>query len=147
MSAAVQISVVVPVLDEEQSLPVLYAEVRETIERLGQSFELIFVDDHSTDGSLRAMLHLGAGDARVRVIRFRRNFGQTAALAAGFEFARGEVVITMDGDLQNDPADIPLLIETLEQGWDIVAGWRRDRRDRVWTRRLPSWLANRLINL
>jgi len=147
MSAAVQISVVVPVLDEEQSLPVLYAEVRETIERLGQSFELIFVDDHSTDGSLRAMLHLGAGDARVRVIRFRRNFGQTAALAAGFEFARGEVVITMDGDLQNDPADIPLLIETLEQGWDIVAGWRRDRHDRVWTRRLPSWLANRLINL
>jgi glycosyltransferase involved in cell wall biosynthesis len=147
MSPSVQISVVVPVLDEERSLPVLYAELVETLERMGRSFELVFVDDHSTDGSLRAMLHLGAGDPRVRVIRFRRNFGQTAALAAGFEHARGEIVVTMDGDLQNDPADIPLLVDTLERGWDIVAGWRRNRSERMWTRRLPSWLANRLINL
>jgi glycosyltransferase involved in cell wall biosynthesis len=137
----------VPVLAEEESLPVLYAEVRRTLEQVGVSWELIFVDDHSTDGSLRVMLHLGAGDPRVRVIRFRRNFGQTAALSAGFEHARGEVVVTMDGDLQNDPADIPMLLETLEQGFDIVAGWRRNRQDRMWTRRLPSLAANRLINL
>ena len=147
MPAPVKISVVVPVLDEEESLPVLYQEVRETLEACGERWELIFVDDHSTDGSLRVMLHLGASDPRVRVIRFRRNFGQTAALSAGFEEARGEIVITMDGDLQNDPADIPLLLKTMDEGWDIVAGWRRDRQDRMWSRRIPSQMANRLINL
>ena len=142
-----QVSVVVPVLDEEESLPVLYQEIRGTLEGAGIPFELILVDDHSTDGSLRVMLHLGAGDRRVRVVRFRRNFGQTAAMSAGFELARGAVVVTMDGDLQNDPADIPRLVAKLDEGYDIVAGWRRDRQDRMWTRKLPSRLANRLINM
>ena len=146
MSAPVRISVVVPVLDEVESLPTLYREVRDSLEALGATFELVFVDDHSTDGSLQTMLHLGASDPRVRVVRFRRNFGQTAALSAGFEHARGEVVVTMDGDLQNDPADIPRLLAKMEQGYDIVAGWRRERRDRMTTRRVPSLVANRLVN-
>jgi glycosyltransferase involved in cell wall biosynthesis len=147
MSAPVRISVVVPVLNEEESLPELYREVRDTLGALGVSWELLFVDDHSTDGSLKAMLFLGATDPHVRIVRFRRNFGQTAALSAGFEHARGEIVVTMDGDLQNDPADIPRLVSKLEEGYDIVAGWRKDRQDTMTTRRVPSLIANRLINL
>jgi glycosyltransferase involved in cell wall biosynthesis len=145
MIASPDISVVVPVYNEEDSLPVLYREVRETLEAFGRTFELLFVDDHSTDSSLRVMLALRAEDARVRVIHFRRNFGQTAALSAGFEHSRGAVVVTMDGDLQNDPRDIPALIAKIDDGCDIVAGWRKTRRDDWLLRRVPSQVANRLI--
>jgi glycosyltransferase involved in cell wall biosynthesis len=145
MIAAPDISVVVPVYNEEDSLPVLYREVRETLEAAGKSFELLFVDDHSTDTSLRVMLALRAEDPRVRVVHFRRNFGQTAALSAGFEHTRGAIVITMDGDLQNDPRDIPALVAKIEEGCDIVAGWRKQRKDGWLLRRLPSQIANRLI--
>jgi len=145
------VSVVVPVLNEEESIPMLYREVREALDgpRVppGTRWELIFVNDHSTDASLRKMLALRATDPRIRVVSFRRNFGQTAALSAGFEHARGDVVVTMDGDLQNDPADVPELIRELERGYDIVAGWRKARQDGLFLRRVPSIVANRLINL
>jgi glycosyltransferase involved in cell wall biosynthesis len=145
MRSAPHISVVVPVFNEESSVPLVYREVRESLERANETFELVFVDDHSTDGSLRAMLALRSEDRRVRVVHFRRNFGQTAALAAGFQHARGEIVVTMDGDLQNDPADIPALIAKIREGYDIVTGWRRSRKDAFLVRRLPSIVANRLI--
>ena len=147
---APKLSIVVPVHNEEQSLPVLYAEVRAALESgrpEPMSFELILVDDHSTDRSREVMLALRARDRRVRVICFGRNFGQTAAMSAGFEQARGRVVVTLDGDLQNDPADIPRVVACLEEGYDVVAGWRRKRYDGLFLRRVPSLIANRLINL
>ncbi len=146
MAAPIDISVVIPVFDEEDSLRELHREVVDSLDSMGVSWELLFVDDCSTDSSLRVMLELRAADDRVRVIRFRRNFGQTAALSAGFDHSRGEIVVTLDGDLQNDPADIPRLVEGIHQGHDIVAGWRRRRQD-DFLRRLPSRAANRLINL
>jgi glycosyltransferase involved in cell wall biosynthesis len=146
MPSALELSVVVPVFNEEQSLRLLHAELSQCLERLGQSYEVLYVDDHSTDGTLAVLLELRAQDPRVRVVRFRRNFGQTAALSAGFEHSVGEVVVTMDGDLQNDPADIPALLAELERGADIVAGWRKHRHDGFFFRRLPSRIANRLIS-
>ncbi len=143
----VEISVVVPVLDEEESLPHLYRELSLTLNALGRPWEIIFVDDCSQDRSREVMLALRAGDRHVRVVCLRRNFGQTAAMLAGFDHSRGEIVITIDGDLQNDPADIPRLVEELERGFDVVAGWRRERHDGFVLRRLPSRLANRLINV
>lgn len=145
MAKTPEISVVVPVYNEEDSLPILYREVRDAIEAMGTSFELILVDDHSTDSSLKCMLALRAEDPRVKVLHFRRNYGQTAALSAGFEAARGGIVITMDGDLQNDPADIPRLVAKMREGFDVVAGWRKNRQDGFVLRRLPSKIANRLI--
>jgi len=139
--------VVVPVFNEAQNLRPLHAEIAQALERLGRSSEVIYVDDRSTDGSLELLLELRREDPRVRVVRFRRNFGQTAALAAGFEQARGKVVVTLDGDLQNDPADIPALLAEIDRGCDVVAGWRRHRHDGLWLRRIPSWIANRLISL
>ncbi len=153
MPRRLDLSVVVPVYNEEQSLPVLYEEIRVALDAAGDAkrafprWELVLVDDRSTDRSLEAMLALRARDPRVHIVRFRRNAGQTAALAAGFDRAHGEVVVTLDGDLQNDPADIPRLVAGLEQGYDIVAGWRRRRHDGLLLRRLPSWAANRLIAL
>jgi glycosyltransferase involved in cell wall biosynthesis len=145
MQRAPEISVVVPIYNEEESLALLHAEVRDALESMGTSFELILVDDHSTDRSLARMLELRRADPRVKVLHFRRNYGQTAALAAGFDRARGEIVITMDGDLQNDPADIPRMVAKLRQGFDIVAGWRKNRQDGFVLRRVPSRVANRLI--
>ncbi|HFE53484.1 MAG TPA: glycosyltransferase, partial [Bacteroidetes bacterium] len=107
--------------------------------------ELVLVDDGSTDGSREKLQELAQRDRRVRVVLFRRNFGQSAAMAAGFEHARGRVVVTMDGDLQNDPADIPALLEKLDEGYDVVSGWRKNRQDKLFVRKVPSWLANRLI--
>jgi glycosyltransferase involved in cell wall biosynthesis len=142
----VRISVVVPVYNEEDSLPVLHAEISAALLAMGNPpAEILFVDDRSRDGSLGVMLGLRRADARVKVIQFRKNFGQTAALAAGFEEARGDVVVTLDGDLQNDPADIPRLVEKIDEGYDIAAGWRRRRQDKLFLRRLPSIAANRLI--
>ncbi len=147
MNPAVRISVVVPVFDEEPNLRILHGEIAATLGGMGVPWEVIYVDDRSHDGSLSVMLELWRGDPHVRVIRFRARSGQTAALAAGFDQARGDVVITLDGDLQNDPADIPRLVAELEKGHDIVAGWRKARQDGFVLRRLPSRIANRMIAL
>lgn len=145
MRSAPQLSVVVPVFNEEDSVPILYEEVRAALDGAGHSFELILVDDHSTDTSLAKMLELRQRDRRVKVLHFRRNYGQTAAMSAGFERARGRVVVTLDGDLQNDPADIPRMLAKIDEGFDIVAGWRKARKDGFVLRRAPSQVANRLI--
>jgi glycosyltransferase involved in cell wall biosynthesis len=147
MAQRLFLSIVVPVYNEEESLSVLHAEVAAALAGMGNPpAEILFVDDSSSDGSLQRMLELRRADPRVKVIKFRKNFGQTAALAAGFEEAQGEVVVTLDGDLQNDPADIPRLVAKLGEGHDIVAGWRRHRRDKLILRRIPSFMANRLIS-
>ena len=142
----VDVSVVVPVLDEEESLPHLHRELREVLLEFGRPFEIVFVDDCSRDRSREVMLGLRRADPHVRVVCLRRNFGQTAAMSAGFDHSRGEVVVTIDGDLQNDPKDIPRLVTELEKGFDVVAGWRRERHDGLVLRKLPSRVANRLIN-
>ncbi|MFN2227982.1 MAG: glycosyltransferase family 2 protein [Anaerolineae bacterium] len=139
------ISVVVPVLNEEESLPHLHQQLSQVLVAGGYNYEIIVVDDGSTDGSFQVLCDLQAADPHLRVVRFRRNHGQTAAFAAGFDRARGGVVITIDADLQNDPADIPALVEKMAEGYDVVSGWRVDRQDRFLDRRLPSLIANRLI--
>jgi len=147
MNDTVELSIVIPLLNEEESVEPLYAQLKRVLEPLGQSYEIIIVDDGSTDRSFELLKGLQAQDKRLKVIRFRRNFGQTAAFAAGFEYAQGQVVVTMDADLQNDPADIPRLLEKLEEGYDVVSGWRVERWKSAWlTRRLPSVAANRLIS-
>ena len=140
------LSVVIPIKNESASIPELYRQFTETLERWGRPFEMLLVDDGSTDDSFERLAAIQARDARVRVIRFRRNFGQTAAFAAGFAHARGALIATSDGDLQNDPADIPALVALVEQGADIAAGWRKDRKDPFLSRRLPSMTANWLIS-
>lgn len=140
------LSVLIPVYNEAPNLEPLHRELTATLGAWGRPYELLFVDDGSTDGSAEALAVIHARDPHVRVIRFRRNFGQTAAFAAGFAHARGEVIVTADGDLQNDPRDIPAMVARLEEGHDIVCGWRRDRKDRWLTRRVPSMIANRLIS-
>jgi glycosyltransferase involved in cell wall biosynthesis len=144
--AGVELSVVIPVRNEAPSLVELHREFTDTLVRWGRTYEIIVVDDGSTDESFEILARLQAGDPHLRVIRFRRNFGQTAAFAAGFAHARGRLIATSDGDLQNDPHDIPAMIDTLEGGFDIVCGWRKDRKDTFVTRRLPSTLANALIS-
>jgi glycosyltransferase involved in cell wall biosynthesis len=135
-------SIVIPVHNEEESLVPLFAKIVETLEARECDFEIVFVDDASTDGSPTLLEQIASLDSRVVVVQLRRNFGQTAALAAGFDYARGEVIISMDGDFQHDPADLPLLIEKIHQGYDIVSGWRKERVDNYLTRRLPSAIAN-----
>ncbi len=147
LDTPIDVSVVVPVFDEEPNLPILHGEISEAMERTGLAWEVIYVDDRSQDGSRAVMLELWRGDPHVRVVAFRNRSGQTAAMAAGFDNSRGRVVITMDGDLQNDPADIPKLLERLNAGADIVAGWRAQRHDGFLLRKLPSRIANRLIGL
>jgi glycosyltransferase involved in cell wall biosynthesis len=140
-----RLSVVVPLLDEQDNLPALYEQITRALKGR-YDYEIIFVDDGSTDGSFGILKNLHVSDHHVRVIRFRRNFGQTAALSAGFAHARGEVVVAMDADLQNDPADIPMLVAKLDEGYDVVSGWRKKRQDKALTRRLPSMMANWLIS-
>ena len=143
---APDLSVVIPLCDEEPNVARLHHELTAALGAWGRSYELLFIDDGSTDGTFPALQALQAGDPRVRVIAFRRNFGQTAAFAAGFAHARGRVIATSDGDLQNDPRDLPMMVERLDDGYDIVCGWRRERRDPWLTRRVPSNLANWLIS-
>ncbi len=140
------ISVVIPIYNEAEGLPALYRALSETLEHLPQSTEIVFVDDGSKDGSAAVLDEFGAADPRVRVLHLARNYGQTAALMAGFRSSTGDVVIPMDGDGQNDPADIPRLLDKLAEGFDVVSGWRQARHDRALTRRLPSAVANRLIS-
>jgi glycosyltransferase involved in cell wall biosynthesis len=141
-----ELSVVIPIKNESENIPRLYQELTASLERFGRPYEILCVDDGSTDDSFELLAGLQSGDPRWRIIRFRRNFGQTAAFAAGFARARGRYVVTSDGDLQNDPADIPSMVLRLEQGFDIVCGWRHDRKDPFISRRLPSMIANRLIS-
>ena len=147
MTAVPDISVVIPIRNEAPALKDLHREVTQTLAGWGRSYELIIVDDGSTDDSFEILAHLQAVDPRLRVIRFRRNFGQTAAFAAGFDHARGRVIVTSDGDLQNDPRDIPAMVDVLERGADIVCGWRKNRKDAFLSRRLPSMIANLVISI
>ena len=140
------LSVVIPVRNESANVDPLCRELVESLEASGRTFEVILIDDGSTDDTFAKLAAQQARDARLRVIRFRRNFGQTAAFAAGFAHARGAYIVTSDGDLQNDPRDIPRMVDLIEQGHDIVCGWRKDRKDAFLTRRLPSMLANQLIS-
>jgi glycosyltransferase involved in cell wall biosynthesis len=141
-----ELSIVIPVRNESPNIKPLYDELTQTLGQYGRSYELLIVDDGSTDDTFEQLAALQARDSRLRVIRFRRNFGQTAAFAAGFAHARGRLVVTSDGDLQNDPHDIPAMVALIEQGNDIVCGWRKDRKDTFVNRRLPSMLANKLIS-
>ena len=143
---APEISIFLPVLNEEPNLRPLHARLDEALVKLGRSAEIIYVDDGSTDGSLTVLRELARLDPRVRVVALRRNYGQTPAMAAGIDAARGEVLIPMDADLQNDPADIARLLEKIDEGYDVVSGWRKNRKDPLVTRKLPSMLANWLIS-
>ena len=141
------ISVIVPLKDERDSLAGVVHEINQALEALGESWEILLVDDGSTDGTWQAIEALAREDERIVGLRFARNCGQTAALSAGFDYSRGQIIIPIDGDGQNDPADIVRLRAKLEEGYDVVSGWRRHRRDAALSRRLPSMLANRLISL
>ena len=140
------LTVVIPVYDEVESLPHLHEGLVRVLEDLGRTWEVIYCDDGSTDGSFEVLRGFAHDDPRVRVLRFRRNFGQTAAMAAGFEHARGDVIVPMDADLQNVPEDIPRLLEVLDQGYDVVSGWRASRKDSFWAVTLPSRVGNAVIS-
>src|ERR671912_1585101 len=144
--ASPEISLFLPVLNEEPNLRPLHLKIDESLAALGRTAEIIYVDDGSTDGSLEVLKELAARDPRVRVIALRRNYGQTAAMAAGIDAARGEVLIPMDADLQNDPVDIARLMAKLDEGFDVVSGWRKERQDKMVTRKIPSAIANWIIS-
>jgi glycosyltransferase involved in cell wall biosynthesis len=139
------LSIVIPIYNEDENIQILYEKLKETLDPIKKEYEIVFVDDGSTDRTLPILEEIQAKDKRVVVLSLRRNFGQTAAFAAGFDFARGDVIVTMDGDLQNDPADIPKLLELIKDN-DLVSGWRKKRKDPFFTRRLPSIIANWLIS-
>lgn len=140
------LSVVIPLFNEEESIVTLFQELMDTLKSTGYEFELIFIDDGSTDRSLSILEEIYKDNPEVVVISFRKNFGQTAALSAGFDHARGDIIVTLDADLQNDPKDIPKLLEKLDKGYDVVNGWRYERKDPFFSRRLPSIIANKIIS-
>ncbi len=141
------LSLVIPVYNEEQNLDLLFESICTVLAPIRKTWEVIFVDDGSSDGSLNTLRQLAADDPEhVRVIVFRRNFGQTAAITAGIDHSRGDIIVLLDADLQNDPADIPMLLQKLDEGYDVVSGWRKDRKDNALTRNLPSHVANALIS-
>ena len=139
------LSIVVPVYNEEDNIRPLFEKIQTVCDAIGDAYEVLFVDDGSKDKTFSVLSELSEQEARLSVIRFQRNAGQTAAMAAGFEFAQGERIISMDGDLQNDPSDIPKLLEKLDEGYDLVCGWRKERQDKFLTRRVPSVIANWII--
>src|SRR5688500_8816418 len=143
---APEISIFLPVYNEEPNLMPLHAKLDEALKTLERSAEIVYVDDGSTDGSLKILREIAEVDPRVRVVGLRRNYGQTAAMAAGIDAASGTVLIPMDADLQNDPADIKRLLQKLDEGYDVVSGWRKNRQDKMVTRKIPSMIANRLIS-
>lgn len=146
MNKQVDVSIVVPLYNEEGNVQELYRELRSVLDRHSSTFEILFINDGSTDRTADLLKELSSSDPHVVVVNFRRNFGQTAAMSAGFDYSRGDIVITMDGDLQNDPADIPKFLEKINEGFDVVAGWRYKRQDPFLSRRLPSMIANRIIS-
>jgi glycosyltransferase involved in cell wall biosynthesis len=140
-----ELSVIVPFFNEEESIERMHAAIVDAVEPIGKSFEMVFVDDGSRDQTLERAVDIARRDSRVRIVKFRRNYGQTPAMAAGIEQACGRILITMDGDLQNDPADIAHFLEKIDEGYDIVVGWRFDRQDKLISRKIPSKIANWLI--
>ena len=140
------VSVIIPVYNERENVLPLYRQLDMVLRPLGCNYEVLFVDDGSNDGTDEQLQRLAASDTRIKVVRFRRNYGQTAAMQAGFDLASGEVLVTIDGDLQNDPNDIPMMLQKLEEGYDLVHGWRRNRQDAWLHRKLPSRIANWLIS-
>ena len=144
-SKSIDISVAVPVYNERENVELLHRALKTALDPLGREYEIILVDDGSRDGTREVLRKIAEEDPRVRVILFRRNFGQSAAMAAGFKACQGKVIVAMDGDLQNDPADIPRLVERIESGYDVVSGWRKNRKDKLVLRKIPSRIANRLI--
>ncbi|WP_225931354.1 glycosyltransferase family 2 protein [Leptolyngbya sp. 7M] len=141
-----ELSLFLPVLNEEDNLRPMQAKIRAALEELGKTAEIIYVDDGSTDRSLEILREIAVEDRHVRVISLRRNYGQTAAMSAGIDAARGEILIPMDADLQNDPADIKRLLEKLDEGYDVVSGWRKNRQDKMISRKIPSMIANKIIS-
>ncbi|TYT23242.1 glycosyltransferase family 2 protein [Dictyoglomus thermophilum] len=139
----VNVSLVIPVKDEEGTLETLYEKILEVLESLNLSFEILFIDDGSTDRSFDIMKQLSQRDSRVKIVRFRRNFGKAAALSCGFEKAKGEIIITMDADLQDDPKEIPKFIDLINNGYDVVSGWKKDRKD-PWSKKVPSKIFNKI---
>ena len=146
IKSRLNLSIIIPVRNEKENIPLLYQEITAIVSKLGLTYEIIYINDGSTDGTTEELNSLEKFDTHVVIIEFKKNYGQTAALSAGFRFCRGERIITMDGDLQNDPADIPMLLAKLDEGYDLVNGWRKDRHDDFLTRRIPSIVANRIIN-
>ncbi len=142
----IYLSIVIPVYNEEDNIGPLYDEIIAAIKGLYRDFEIIFINDGSTDRSLQQIKKINQKNSRVKAISFRKNFGQSAAISSGFDYCRGDIVVTLDGDLQNDPADIPRVVDTVLEGYDIVNGWRKDRKDRFFTRKIPSFLGNKLIS-
>jgi glycosyltransferase involved in cell wall biosynthesis len=149
MSEAIKetLSILIPVFNEEESISPLYDRLMTALKKTGRPYEVIFVDDGSSDSSLEILLDISKKNPNVKVISLSRNFGQTAALSAGIDFSSGEILIPMDGDLQNDPEDILPLLQKIEEGYDVVSGWRKSRKDSLLTRRFPSMVANRMISL
>ena len=141
----IQISVIVPLYNEKENVPILYNSIRKVLQDLSKTYEMVFIDDGSIDGTRTILKDLAGKDPMLKVILFRKNFGQSAAMAAGFRKSRGDVVIAMDGDLQNDPSDIPRLLAKIQEGYDVVSGWRKNRKDKLLLRKIPSRIANRLI--
>lgn len=140
------VSIVIPVRDEVENVPILYGQLVRVLNESQRLFEVLFVDDGSTDGTLDKLTEIAHADERVKVIELRKNFGQTAAMHAGLQLAAGDVIVTLDGDLQNDPADIPVMLAKIEEGYDLVHGWRKHRQDAWLHRKLPSRIANWLIS-
>lgn len=142
-----KLSIVIPIYNEEENIKALYEELDGVMTGLGKEYEIVFVDDGSSDRSLELLEGIQAEDRHVVVVSFRRNFGQTAAMAAGFDYASGDVIVTMDGDMQNDPHDIQKLLTKMDEGYDLVSGWRYNRQDAFINRKLPSMIANKIISI
>ena len=141
-----ELSIVIPVFNEEENIAPLVQEIDQVLAPMQERYEIVVVDDGSKDGTFATLRKIFTPAGRLKIVRLKRNFGQTAALAAGLDHADGEIVVLMDGDAQNDPADIPLLVKKIAEGNDLVAGWRHERKDPFFTRRLPSMIANQLIS-
>jgi len=145
-AADIILSIVIPIFNEEENIEILFQEILKSVQGIYKDFEVIFINDGSTDGSLYQLKTLNKKDKRFKVISFRKNFGQSTAISAGFDYCSGDIVVTLDGDLQNDPADIPSVVEKVIEGYDIVNGWRKNRKDKLITKKIPSFFGNKLVS-